>query len=930
MTPQTAAGADAERARLLEVAQALQETAAELASTRDPTTLLERIAERAQAVFAADACVVWLVDEQGGWRFEADRGLSPECLRGMVELIPNNLGFDIGDVPGFQQRTLGFTRDLAVGLTGRYPELAELYLAEGLVSELRLPLVVRGELGGGLTLFHRCEVSYSDAEIQQARAFADQIAVALRNARLSEQERLAREAVARQLERTTQLTEITKQLLAATELDSVFRIVAESSWRLCGMRWAAIALRPAGGDGLVVRMRSASPAIAINSASVATAIPESLLVDSSISKAMASGQTVMVTNQSLEVPSYVRDHALSLGAHSSIVAPLIAGGRCIGVLTVNDTMPRDIAAEDAALVQAFADQAALAIEQARLIEDSRTLQALAAELASTRDPGALLEGIVERVQAVFGADGCLVWSLDGDRRWRFEAHRGLSDEFLRRFSANLAAALPADIDPFLRLERSQPSFDDTLSDGLYERQPVFAEMYAAEGLKSALRFSMVVPGQMAGAVVLYSRNKRWYGDADIRQGQAFADQIAVALNNARLSEQERRARAAADRQLERLTRLAEITKQLLVATELDTLLRVVVESAAGLCDAAGAVVGILDPSHQRLVMTVEHGAWFSPDQPATRPLSDVDMESFAAGITGQVLELKEAIAVEDYDTLPLSAARDATIGQGVRAMVAAPLLVGGDAIGMLWVCEPHPRAFSAEDIALVQALADQAALAIEQTRLLRREQDAAVLEERSRLARDLHDSVTQSLFSMTLIADALPKILDRRPEQAVEKIGNLGELGRAALDELRGLIFELRPAVLTDGLSSALSKHVAAFQRREGIAVELRVAGERRLPDTVEEAIFRVAQEALNNISKHAKASRVTVHLSLAGPLVELTVTDDGAGFDLAASPTGRRSLGMTSMRERAAMVGGSCTVESAPGAGSTVRMRVPVGVAAG
>jgi signal transduction histidine kinase len=201
-----------------------------------------------------------------------------------------------------------------------------------------------------------------------------------------------------------------------------------------------------------------------------------------------------------------------------------------------------------------------------------------------------------------------------------------------------------------------------------------------------------------------------------------------------------------------------------------------------------------------------------------------------------------------------------------------------------------------------------------------------VSEERNRLARELHDSVTQSLFSMTLISQALPRILEKDVEQARERIDRLNELGRNALAEMRALIFELRPAALEDeGLATALRKHTAGFQARDGIAVELHIEGERRLPAALEEGIFRVTQEALNNVAKHARARQATVRLVIEDSHVELTVSDDGVGFSSPSPRAGRRTLGLTSMQERAALLGGTCTVQSDPGQGTTVRFRVPV-----
>jgi signal transduction histidine kinase len=236
------------------------------------------------------------------------------------------------------------------------------------------------------------------------------------------------------------------------------------------------------------------------------------------------------------------------------------------------------------------------------------------------------------------------------------------------------------------------------------------------------------------------------------------------------------------------------------------------------------------------------------------------------------------------------------------------------------------RTFSTDDVEVATAIARSTALAVENARLHERSQQLAVLEERNRLARELHDSVTHALFSMSLISQALPALLDRDMARARERIDRLNELGRGALAEMRALIFELRPAALEEqGLAVALTRHTAAFESREGIAVDLWIEGEQRLPSSIEEAAFRVAQEALNNVAKHARATRVTVHLTMTLMELDLVVEDDGCGFDPSAQLMGRRTLGLTSMRERAALLGGDCTIGSAPTQGTTVRLRLPV-----
>jgi signal transduction histidine kinase len=188
--------------------------------------------------------------------------------------------------------------------------------------------------------------------------------------------------------------------------------------------------------------------------------------------------------------------------------------------------------------------------------------------------------------------------------------------------------------------------------------------------------------------------------------------------------------------------------------------------------------------------------------------------------------------------------------------------------------------------------------------------------------------VTQELFSMTMIAGALPALMEKKPQAAKERIQRLYELSRGALAEMRALLFALRPAALAEeGLVSAITKHAAAVEAREGLTVHLDIEGEGRLPQPCEEAFYRVFQEALNNVVKHAKAKTVWVRLAIDEDQTSLSVRDDGVGFDAAAG-RGAQTMGLASMRERVAAIQGTFRLESAPGDGTTVHVTAPVGTA--
>jgi signal transduction histidine kinase len=192
----------------------------------------------------------------------------------------------------------------------------------------------------------------------------------------------------------------------------------------------------------------------------------------------------------------------------------------------------------------------------------------------------------------------------------------------------------------------------------------------------------------------------------------------------------------------------------------------------------------------------------------------------------------------------------------------------------------------------------------------------------------LHDSVTQALFSMGLTLRTAEILLDRDVAAAREKLGELQELQNDALTEMRTLIFELRPRSLeTDGLAQALRNHAAAITSRTGLDVSVEVSLEERLEPDTEQALYRIGQEALHNVVKHANASSAHVTLSRAGDTAQLVIEDDGAGFD--PEVVSRGTLGLIGMRQRAELLGGTVDIQARPGGGTRVEASVPIEVPA-
>jgi signal transduction histidine kinase len=265
----------------------------------------------------------------------------------------------------------------------------------------------------------------------------------------------------------------------------------------------------------------------------------------------------------------------------------------------------------------------------------------------------------------------------------------------------------------------------------------------------------------------------------------------------------------------------------------------------------------------------------------------------------------------------------------MRSFLGVPVVAHGDVVAAFYLTDKiDAPTFSDGDQQVIELLAAHAAVAIENARLFEASRELSIVEERNRLARELHDTMTQNLFSLSLTAEAARDLVRSDPVRAEEELGRVRALARDTMAELRSIVFELRPAQLeADGLVVTLEKHLAIVARTYDLGAELHVDGDDSVvgPDEQLE-LFRIVQEALTNVVRHAEATKIVVDLELRPDRVTLVVRDDGRGFDPATRGIRARRLGLTSMHERADAIGGRFAIESAPGGGTEVRVEVPRG----
>ena len=369
--------------------------------------------------------------------------------------------------------------------------------------------------------------------------------------------------------------------------------------------------------------------------------------------------------------------------------------------------------------------------------------------------------------------------------------------------------------------------------------------------------------------------------------------------------------------------MLSVTRQLAVRD----VLQVIVQSARSLVGARYAALGVPDA----------HGSFgeFVVDGISDRQWRAIGPLPRQHGMLGVLLREARPERLADIRTDPRFEGGWPSAHPDLSGFLGVPVKDGGEVLAIIFaankvVPEAGPGTgpgagtqFTARDEELLSLFAAHAAIALTNARLSERSRELSVLEERSRLAGDLHDAVSQKLFSLRVRARAAAVLAGRDPARAAAEMEAVAQLGAEAQAELRAVIDGLAPPELGEaGLAESLRRYAVLAGRAHGVAVGFEAAVLPVLGEQQEAALYRVAQEALHNALRHAGAGRIAIALSRSPRRVILEVTDDGAGF-AAGAPEG---LGFASMRGRAAAVGGTLTIRSAPGAGTTVRLAVPLG----
>jgi GAF domain-containing protein len=846
--------------------------------------LLTRIVESAVTLIGARLGSIGLVVEQ------AD---GPVVRTAAIYNMPaHELGADMPPGVGIAGAVLRARRPIRLDRYGdvEQPTLPE-FADHALIG---VPIWWGEELIGFFGIGAPPPIRFDDADVETLALFARHAAIAIVNARSFATER-------QRASRVEMLNRIGQLIGGSLSLDELLQTTVAALDEYLRYRNIAILLVDPGDPGtLVLRARNgiyAEHVLGDYRQSIHAGI---------IGAAIAQGQPLLIADVRAD-PRYIPIPDAP-GIRSELAVPIAIGARTLGLLNVESD--QRLTDEDAAGLQIVADQLASAIDNARRYEEEKRRTArleliadVGQRLAAQLDPNELFTTTVQELHNRLGYDHVSLFLIDPAAPDWLE-HHAVASRWLDEHAIGYRQLITRGILGAAARQRSAELVNDVASD------PRYVQFSDEDDAVAELAMPILLGRRLLGVLDIASRQR--FGAEDATAVQVVADQLATAIENARLFAESQRA-------LERTRLLYETSRRINAALSVDEVVAAYLEHVAARGSyACGVLLYEFDDAGLRATRVI-HGRWtprgglttsqerLPYDHDPLAPLLD-------AGQTVMVADIRE-------DTRISAGFRDYLAQSRWRALAMIPLIVHGQRLGIVWLSYPSAHTWSDADLYPYQVTAALLAAAIDNRRqhllLSERGQQIAVLEERRRLARELHDSVTQSLFSMSLLAQVLPDLWEVDRDEARAGLLQIRDLTRGALAEMRALLFELRPAALGErSLARALREHAGAFTQRTGVPIALDIANDLALPEAVEQAFFRIAQEALTNIARHARARQARVTLASGRP-VRLLIADDGQGFQPERIAAG--SFGLQSMHERAAGIGARLAVRSAVGQGAEI-----------
>lgn len=859
----------------------------------------------------------------------ADR-LFVDASCGLAASLPNDLRFPLGfGAAGGATagHDVAIVCDLpaavaAVVIEGQLPEAAKAaarQLAATYATSLGVPLNRDGRGQGSITLYYAKPRTFDDEYLNLARFAAAEARLAIANARshyYQERRRVVSESLRETLEalnREAETFDVLQVVLAKTQ--SVLEAQAVVLYRA----------KPAAGELTLERAAGIFPTerpvvrVPWGCGPVGEAVvsrrPQVLYPNSSEALAKRAGFPP-------DNAAYAAKVAAEYG--SVIAVPIPIHGSVYGAMALRYLEERRFDDDDLELAGLAAGQVGLAIDNAltrewlnRRRQVAESFRDALRTINADQPLEATLGELLRQTRAVLGVDAALLYRIDAvNGRLEVRQAAGVDPRLLGALSME-----PGQGAAGRAFAAQAPQVCDLNSpEAQLHREARPGEQGAARAtLAAAVPWVLAVPvtssGVRYGALEVLS-SEPW-GDplADVELAQLAAEQLALALDNAETKDQ-----------LHRRREVAECLRALVALVNdqgrVDRVAQLAVEEVQRAMGANAVTLHRLDPETRVFTVVLSTGIDPGDFSALGLPLLGTTVgRAMAAHQIYTVTDLRPALAQGMLAGFPDDVRRAmARVGERLPSAMVVPVVIAGDLYGAFSLHFAQTRSFSLEDRALAMQMADQVGLALENASLREKAADAATAAERERLAGELHDVVSQTLFAASLEADLLPAIWERDHQQGLEHLEGLRHLTRSALMEMRQLLMELRPSQLVrTELSELIRRLGEAFANRLDVPVEVNAVAVGRLPDEVQTTFYRTAQESLNNILKHAHASRVVITLMPTQGGAFLEVEDDGDGFDPATVGPGHFGLGI--MEDRVKAIGATVTIDSAAGRGTLVRL---------
>jgi nitrate/nitrite-specific signal transduction histidine kinase len=527
---------------------------------------------------------------------------------------------------------------------------------------------------------------------------------------------------------------------------------------------------------------------------------------------------------------------------------------------------------------------------------------------------AALEAVAEATRTVLGTGRCAVYLLEAETG---ELHcvlaHGLSPGYVQTVSLYYRQIPAQDV---LTAHRPQ-----IITDAAHD--PRLAPIQAtvrAEGYHSVVLLPLVHSNESLGFLALYHETPRSYSEDELELAQTFANQAAIAIKNARLFD-------TIHERASQLSALYAVATSVSQTLELDQVLNDALDTILPVMQANVGWIYLVDDEMEGLMLA----AYRAPEGTAA---PEADWLPFGAGLSGSVAAGGASVLFGDEGD---TAAHDMPAGlrHHFRSVMVTPLSARSRVVGVLGVATTSPagRLFGQREADLLNSIGQQMGIAVENARLYDESREVAVLAERNRLAREFHDTLVQDLAGIVLQLEAAERLATRQPEATASTLERARKLARRSLEEARRSLWNLRPTPLEHlSLAEALRQAAGRLNEPGGLQASFRLSGaEHRLPPHVELNLYRIAQEALTNVRKHAGASRVTVVLDFEPGRVQLSVSDDGRGdLDTAfAGGDGHSNVGagwgVRGIQERTLLLNGRLEINSSPGRGTQLMVAVPL-----